>query len=671
MDEENGNRERLPLVDEATQATSTVYSVPENKSTSPIQQFRRQKDFDHSFAFINVPKAGIMDKMKTTKARLSFREIICTIFPIFDWFTHYNWHTDIFHDIVSGFTVAVLHIPQGLAYSTLAGVPSIVGIYMAFFPVLIYSMMGTSRHISMGTFAVICMMASKPVTLYGRLVGQVSNGTVTGTVVIETEEVDKYDAVEVVCALSLVVGIWQLILGIIRLGSLYVILSEYLVSGLITGAAISVIVSQIKNVLGLPIKPHVGPLKVVHTIMDAISNSSEINYVSLSITVSVVGFLTLYNRVLKDIIKKRYHITLPMELLIIISSTLISKYLDLQNKYNVSTVGSIPIGFPPAKIPPLGLCPNLILDGLVIAIVSFAVNISMASLFAEKHKYRIDANQELVATGSANIFGSLFSCAPISASLTRSLVQEMSGGRTQLASIVSCFCLTSILLFIGPFFEQLPNCILGSVILVAMQGILLNVKNLPTVWRQSKFNGFLWFATFFSVVLLDIDVGLAVGISISLLHIILMGQNVKVEELGHIPHTDLYVHIKNYRSAVHTTGLLILRVVGGMNFANKDNICRQLYKKLDKYEEEKIMNVILDFTSVPYIDPPSVKAILAVQENLHTRGIGLRIANSSLIVTRTLKSCDFFDYFSEILMFPSVHDAVLNVKCRYKTIEKK
>lgn len=203
--------------------------------------------------------------MQKSVKKISFSSILHLLIPVSLWLPNYNVKKNLFGDIASGTTVAVMHIPQGMAYGLLASVPPQVGLYMAFFPVLTYFVFGTSRHISMGTFAVISLMITKTVQTHGIIPGEgimtvVGNGTGSGT----GEVVAQYSALQVVTAVSLMVGIYQFIMCVCRMGALSSLLSEPLVSGFTTAAAVHVLVSQIKDLLGVSIPRHKGAFKVIY-----------------------------------------------------------------------------------------------------------------------------------------------------------------------------------------------------------------------------------------------------------------------------------------------------------------------------------------------------------------------------------------------------------------------
>lgn len=160
---------------------------------------------------------------------------------------------------------------------------------------------------------------------------------------------------------------------------------------------------------------------------------------------------------MKPKLAKKITIPFPIEFIVILIGTLLSQFVHLESRWNIKSIGHIPTGLPYPTAPHFGMWNQLIVDAFTIAMVSYTVSVSMALIFAQKYNYEIDFNQELLAMGSGNIFGSFFSCMPMSASLSRSMIQAGVGGKTQIASVISCAILTAVLLYIGPFFEPLPR----------------------------------------------------------------------------------------------------------------------------------------------------------------------------------------------------------------------
>lgn len=214
-----------------------------------------------------------------------------------------------------------------------------------------------------------------------------------------------------------------------------------------------------------------------------------------------------------------------------------------------------------------------------LAIVAYSLTISVGKIFAKRHNYNIDANQELIALGVTNIFSSFFSCLPSAASLCRSSLQESSGGKTQLVSLINCVGILFVLYFAGPLFEQLPTCILAAIITVAIKSLVWQFKDFVRYWKVSRLDGSIWLITFLSVIILNVDLGLYVGLGCSLVTLIYKSQRPRSYMLGSINRSDVYVPIKKYASAENFDGILIYQFCGPLHFANIEYFKNDLIRK--------------------------------------------------------------------------------------------
>lgn len=211
-----------------------------------------------------MPNTALPGSLLSSLKSLSVLSVLTSLVPIAQWLPRYDLRNNLVGDLISGFTVAVMHIPQGMAYGILALVTPEVGLYMAFYPVLVYLLLGTSRHASLGTFAVISIMVSKTVQTHAKFENGVSANLSTTTIMPEALIPDTNTPMEVVTALSLMVGILHLIMFVCRMGALSSLLSEPLVSGFTTGAAVHVFVNQLKDILGIQVLRFRGAFKIVY-----------------------------------------------------------------------------------------------------------------------------------------------------------------------------------------------------------------------------------------------------------------------------------------------------------------------------------------------------------------------------------------------------------------------
>ncbi|XP_022107827.1 solute carrier family 26 member 10-like [Acanthaster planci] len=519
-------------------------------------------------------------------------------FPILEWLPVYDVRHDLLADVISGMTVGTMRIAQAMAYALLASLPPVYGLYVAFFSVIIYSIMGTSRHISAGTFAVLCIMTGNAVD---RVLSDPSYTTSSSNDGMDTD--NDLQRVYVASALAVAVGIVQLLMAILRLGFVTIYLSEPLVRGFTTGAAVHVFTSQFRHLFGVSIEKSTGFFALVKSYIAFFSNLYKANVAAIITSAITVAFLVAVNEV-QDFIRNRgthrvvdgvrqrvrqprKKIPIPSELVVIIVGTAVSYTGQFADRYGMDIVGEIPTGMPPPRLPQLSFLGGLIGDAIAIAIVGYAVSISMAKIFAKKHKYEVDPNQELLAFGTSQIFVSFFNCFPVGASLSRSLVQEVSGGKTQLAGLISSIVVLLVLYLIGPLFSSLPVCCLASIIVVALAGMFRQFKDLIVLWQVSSYDFLIWMVTFLGVVLLGVDIGLALGVVFSLMTVIIRTQQPYCTLMGRIPGTDIYRDIKYYEAAEQIPGIRIFRAHSCLCFVNAEYFKNSLYSKVFKKKQER------------------------------------------------------------------------------------
>uniref|UniRef100_H2ZI99 SLC26A/SulP transporter domain-containing protein n=1 Tax=Ciona savignyi TaxID=51511 RepID=H2ZI99_CIOSA len=429
-----------------------------------------------------------------------------------------------------------------MAYALLASLPAVTGLYVSFFPVLIYVIFGTSRHISIGTFAVISLM-----------IGAV---------------IDKVRHVAV--ALSLAVGLIHVIMYIFRLGIITLYLSSHMVSGFTCGAAFHVMTSQIPKLFGLNIPRKSGPLALIY-----VTTPLQPYFINTHFR---NRHFTNFCQTLQEInlrFKKKLPFPLPWELVVVICSTIASYYGFLNLNYGVTIVGEIPTGIQ-VTVPQTDDLGTVFVDAIPIAIVVFAIAVSLAQMFAVKHVYETDSNQELLAYGLANIFGAFFSCFPAATSLSRSSIWEETGGKTQITGVVSSAVILVILLWIGPLFQSLPEAALASIIIVNLKRMLMQFNQLPPLWRVSRLDATVWLVTWLAVVLLGVDLGLAVGAGYSLLTVVFRTQIGTGQTVVAVGDTGVFRSTKKFNGDDDDSSVLVFAFPGPIYYANHQRFKNQL-----------------------------------------------------------------------------------------------
>uniref|UniRef100_A0A4W6E5I2 Solute carrier family 26 member 5 n=1 Tax=Lates calcarifer TaxID=8187 RepID=A0A4W6E5I2_LATCA len=304
---------------------------------------------------------------------------------------------------------------------------------------------------------------------------------------------------------------------------------------------------------------------------------------STNITTLILGLVCLvFLYVVKDLnerFKKKLPIPIPGEIIVVIVSTGISYGLSLAEDYKVDVVGKIPTGLLPPAAPEFSLLPSLITDSFAVAIVGFSMGISLAKIFALKHGYSVDGNQELIALGLCNFISSFFKTFTITCSMSRSLVQESTGGKTQIAGLLASLVVLLVVVAIGFVFQPLPQTALAAIIMVNLLGMFKQFRDIPTLWRTSKIELAIWLVAFVASVLLGLDYGLLVAISFAILTVIYRTQSPKTATLGHVPGTGLYCDVDEYEEAAEYEGIKIFHSNSSIYFANSDLYLNALKEK--------------------------------------------------------------------------------------------
>nr|XP_029714134.1 LOW QUALITY PROTEIN: solute carrier family 26 member 6 [Aedes albopictus] len=650
------------------------------------RQCLQQEEFNQLSQYDRV-KGTPLDAIKDAFRGCNPFSSLLGFIPILQWLPKYHCKTDLLGDITAGITVAVMQIPQGMAYGLLAGVPANVGLYMAFFQCLVYAVFGTSRHISMGTFAVVSLMTAKVVTTYAVLppLGSAKwNETFGVPPVIEPSDDPQYTPIQVATAVAFVCGIYHFLMSALRLGTLSSLLSEPLVSGFTTAAAVHVLISQLKDLLGVSIPRYKGAFKNIFSVRDIVEQVPNSNLTAVYTSAIVILFMIFMNEYLKPRASNWCRFPIPAELLVVVGGTVASYFIGLGPNFNVTLVGTIPVGLPAPEMPPLALLQVVAVDAIAIAIVSYSIVMSMGLIFAQKECYEVRANQELIAMGATNIVGSFFSCIPTACSLSRSLIQHQAGGKTQITAVVSSLLILVVLLWIGPYFESLPRCVLASIIFVALKGMLWQVQHIKKFQREGSLELLVWLITFLSVVIIDIDIGLLIGVVFSLVALYIKGWKSYYSLLGTVPDTGIYVDLGSHQRAEEVPHIKIFKYSGAVNFASRATfkkaltkevgVDQRLIRRASQYDAagegaglQIIKTVIIDLSSVPHIDTSACKMFSEVKKDMGTVGVSTLIACPADCVYDTLMHAESIGE-GGFHIFPTIHDAVLYAQGSASTV---
>ncbi|XP_073493172.1 sulfate anion transporter 1-like [Phyllobates terribilis] len=659
-------------------------------------------------------------KNKCTCNTRKVKKVITGFLPVIRWLPKYNFKENTWGDVMSGLIIGIILVPQAIAYSLLAGLKPIYSLYTSFFANLIYFIMGTSRHVSVGIFSLISLMVGQIVDREVQLAGfdldddvlkTIKDGNATDFMMnitmvnftigpLNIECGKECYAISIAAALTFIAGIYQILMGIFRLGFLSIYLSEPMLDGFATGASLTILTAQVKYLLGIKIPRSPGIGMLVTTWINIFKNIHNTNFCDV-VTSAICIIVLVAAKELGDRYKDKIKIPLPTELVVIVVATLVSHYCNLNEIYGSSVSGVIPTGFIPPKVPDFGLMGKIALDAIPLAVVSFAFTISLSEMFAKKYAYTVEANQEMFAIGFCNVIPSFFHCFATSAALAKTLVKTSTGCKTQVSSVVSAIVVLLVLLFFAPLFYSLQKCVLACIIIVSLRGALRKFKDLPAQWRLNKIDAVVWSVTVCSSALISTEMGLLVGIVFSMLCLIVRTQVPHTAMLSQIQDTVFYEDSDRYENLSPIPKVKIFRFESPLHYANKDYFLQSLYKKVGmdpsleiirrKKIEKKLKKkakkqgenmkdpdnndihielvekkndletIILDCSTIAFLDTSGINTLKALLKDYQAVQISLLMACCNTSVIDALRRGGYFgkqDKDINNTLFYNIHDAV-------------
>jgi len=417
-----------------------------------------------------------------------------------------------------------------------------------------------------------------------------------------------------------------------------------------------VLTSQVEHALGIRVKRQQGIGKLVKIYIEIGKNIATVNLVTLAIALSTLVVCIFFDRVVSPKLKEKCRFPIPTQLAMIIIFTTLSKFMGFRENYDVRTIdaiGKIPVGIPEPVVPTLELIPQVFMDSIAPAVVAFAIGLGLGKMFGQKHGYEVQSNQELLAQGAANLFGSFFNCIPMAGSLSRSVVQEASGCRTMLTGLISALLLLSVMLYLGPLFQPLPVCVLAAIIISSLFGIIKKLQEVGHYWNISISEGIIWIATFLATVFLDVDFGLIVGVLVTLLFTVIKAATptVTVLERG----TDgVWLDKKIFRTE---GGTKVIQLFGPVHFLVQDSIRTTLQEEFKFFDENGLTpthlistDLVLDVSGVTYLDQQGIQLISWTEKHLAARSINLGVVATSQQLSLLNLDCEIFPTYTDALL---------------------
>ncbi|PQQ07878.1 hypothetical protein Pyn_07961 [Prunus yedoensis var. nudiflora] len=541
-------------------------------------------------------------------------------FPIFQWGPEYNVKL-LKSDVISGLTIASLAIPQGISYAKLASLPPIVGLYSSFVPPLIYSVLGSSRHLAVGPVSIASLVMGSMLSFSGSSKVRVYNRfSLKGNLI-----------------------------------------------GFMAGASVIVILQQLKGLLGIV---HFTTKMQFFSVMSSIINHrGEWSWQTIVMGVIFLVFLFTTRHISKTK-PKLFWVAAAAPLTSVIISTVLVFFLSSKNPH-ISVIGHLPKGLNPPSSnmlyfngPFLALA---IKTGIITGILSLTEGVAVGRTFAALKNYQVDGNKEMMAIGLMNICGSFSSCYVTTGSFSRSAVNYNAGAKTVVSNIIMASAVLVTLLFLMPLFYYTPNVILAAIIITAVSG-LIDYQAAYRLWKVDKLDFLACMCSFFGVLFISVPL---VGVSIFKILLHVTRPNTMV--LGNIPRTQTFQNVNRYREALRIPSFLILAVEAPIYFANTTYLQERILRWV-REEEERIKEsnestlkcIILDMTAVTAIDTSGTDMMFELRKMLDKRSLQLVLANPVGTVMEKLQQSKTLESFGLNGVYLTVGEAVADISSAWK-----
>ncbi|HFH4550191.1 TPA: SulP family inorganic anion transporter [Pseudomonas aeruginosa] len=526
-------------------------------------------------------------------------------------------------DVQAGLSVAAIQIPTAIAYAQIAGFPPQVGLYACILPMLIYALIGSSRQLMVGPDAATAAMVAAAIT-------PLAAG-------------DPQRLVDLSMIVAIMVGLFSIVAGLARAGFIASFLSRPILVGYLNGIGLSLLVGQLGKLFGY----EAATSGFVAGILALLENLLHIHWPTL-----ILGSLSLLLMVL---LPRRFP-QLPGALCGVLLASLAAALLGL-DRYGVELLGEVPAGLPQLSWPQTSLkeLKSLLRDATGITVVSFCSAMLTARSFAARHGYSINANHEFVALGLANIGAGVSQGFAISGADSRTAVNDMVGGKTQLVGVVAALVIAATLLLLNKPLGWVPMPALGAVLLLAGWG-LIDVQALKGFWKLSRFEFSLCLLTTVGVLSVGVLPGIFVAVSIAVLRLLYYTYRPSDAVLGWMHGIDGQVELAKYPQATTLPGLVIYRFDAPLLFFNADYFKQRVLAVVDGSERPNA--VLLNAEAMTNLDISGLATLHEVQQILKAQGVHLSLARVTGQTLDLLQRSSMLGEIKPPLVFSSVRSGV-------------
>lgn len=549
--------------------------------------------------------------------------------PILNWLPKYerSWLRG---DILAGLTVLALLIPEGMAYAQIAGMPPQTAFYAAPIGLLLYAIFGTSRQLVVAVSATIATMSAAAV---GPLAAAGS---------------PEYAALT--AGLAILAGLVSVLAGLFKLGRIASFFSESVLTGFVTGLALTIAIKQVPKLFGF----EGGHGNFWERLYDIAAHLTETHFLTLAL--GVISIVLLF------FLEERFH-KLPAALIIMLFGILISVLFAFEGR-GVEVVGEIPAGLAAPRLPGLSLDQWLLLlpGAFGLALVNFAEAYGPARSFAARHRYEVSANQELVGLGAANLGAGFFQGFSIGSSLSKSAANDRAGAKTPVALIFCAGMTVLVALFFTPLFASLPEAVLAAVVVVAVTG-MIKVKAIHRLYRLNRFDFALAIVAVLGVLTFEALEGLLIAVILSLAALVWRTSQSKLSVLGREPGRMVFSDSRKHPENRAMPGLMILRPEEGLFFANVDALRAEIMQLVEDAQPAAKV-VLLDLEMSNQLDVPSVDMLIELAEEMKGRNIELWLARIHWPVREMLERSGFVQQVGQDKIHRRSLDSILEYLTR-------
>jgi sulfate permease, SulP family len=539
------------------------------------------------------------------------------LLPFFLWLPRVN-RNSFKDDLIAALTGAIVVLPQGVAFATIAGMPPEYGLYAGMVPAIIAALFGSSLHLVSGP------TTAASIVLFSSLSTMAEPGSM--------------EYVQLALTLTLMVGAIQLFMGVARLGTLVNFISHSVIVGFTAGAAVLIASSQLKNFFGVVLPRGVGPVETVHSLF---LQASDINLYATAVSVSTL---------VAGILIKRYFPRFPYMIGALLFGSLVS-VLSNAPAHGIATVGALPSQLPPLSMPSFDLNIFRELAPTALAVTLFALTeaVSIARSIAIRAGQHIDGNQEFIGQGLSNIVGGFFSGYVATGSFNRSGLNYEAGAKTPLAAIMAGGLLMIIVLLVAPLAAYLPNAAMAGVLLLVAYG-LIDGHHIRKILKASRTEATVMTVTFLAALFLDLEFAILLGVGLSLMAYLNRTSRPQLRE--RVP--DPSLPKRRFNDAAHLPQcpqLRMVRVDGSLFFGAVSHVAERL-RNLEK-KDRTPRNLALIGSSMNFIDVAGAEMLVQEAQRLKRDGRQLYLFRIKPGVHKFLKRGGYLAEIGEENVFES------------------